>query len=288
MLGKVLALLTQLKAAGVTAVIIAGAATVTVAGTSPEVQDTLHQLTNNIGLTQSTDCDHGQPAVVAQRNSADARLRAAYQNDHQALEALRGGKDADNNKVDSKLVGEVVKKYDDQLRDRLNTALNLVASHTLGRDGQNRDSDTTSTSGSSATTPTRTPTPTPTATPAGNAATQPSCTTATTVTTVTTVTTTNATPTPSANAAPESSTGGKPEQEGRVTVAERTTLDADLQTIVDTAITDMQTLVKTATAEAAKVPAPDHGKPSDTGKSADNPGNKPEDKGKPSGTPAHP
>src|ERR1043166_4940032 len=112
MLAKLLAVLSQLKAAGATAVIIAGAATVTVASTSPEVQDSLHQLSNNIGLSQSSDCDHGQPVVVAQRNSADKLLRAAYQTDQKALNDLRGGKDVDN-----KAVGEVVRKYDDLMRD---------------------------------------------------------------------------------------------------------------------------------------------------------------------------
>lgn len=258
MLGKVLALLTQLKAAGATVVIIAGAATVTVAGTSPEVQDTLHQLTNNVGLTQSTDCDHGQPVVVAQRNSADKLLRAAYQKDQKALEDLRGGKDVDN-----KLVGAVVKKYDDQLRAALDAALNDVASHTLGRNGQDR---------ASASPGTGTSLSTPTASPSGSAAAQSACVPAA----ANTVTSTS--PSPS----PKPSGSGKPDQEGRVTVAERTTLDADLQKIVDDAVALMDGLVKTATTEAATIPAPDHGKPSD------NAGNKPEDKGKPSGAPAHP
>ena len=259
MLGKVLALLTQLKAAGATAVIIAGAATVTVAGTSPEVQDTLHQLTNNIGLTQSTDCDHGQPAVVAQRNSADALLRAAFQKDQKKLEDLRGG----GKDVDGQAKAELLRKADSDLRDALNTSLNLVAAQTLGRNGQNRAS------GSPA------PTATPTATPTGSASAQPSCTPAPSAS-------------PSGSASPKPSGSGKPDQEGRVTVAERTTLDPAIQKIVDDGIAAMDKVVTGATTAVGALPTPDHGKPSDQGKPSDNPGNKPEDKGKPSGTPAHP
>ena len=55
----------------------------------------------------------------------------------------------------------------------------------------------------------------------------------------------------------------------------------------------MDDLVAKATAEVAKVPAPEHGKPSDNpgnkpsdaGKPSGNPGNKPSDKGKPTATP---
>src|SRR5690242_16653057 len=153
MLGKLLALLTQLKAAGATVVIIAGAAPVTVAGTSPAVQDTLHELTNNIGLTQSADCDHGQPAVVAQRNSGDALLRAAFQKDHKALEDLRGG----GKNVDGQKLAEVLRKADGDLRDALDTSLNAVAAQTLGRNGQNRTSASPSASGSPAAAPTASP-----------------------------------------------------------------------------------------------------------------------------------
>jgi len=257
MLAKLLAILSQLKAAGATAVIIAGAATVTVASTSPEVQDSLHQLTNNVGLSQSSDCDHGQPVVVAQRNSADKLLRAAYQTDQKKLNDLRGGKDVDN-----KAVGEVVRKYDDLMRDRLNTALNAVAALTLGREGQNKTSASPSTSASPVTTPTGSPSAEPSCSPKPSASASPAV---------------AATPSPS----PKPSDSGKPDQEGRVTVAERTTLNADIQKLVDDAIKDMDAFVKQATDEAAKLPAPDHGKPSD------NPGNKPSDKGKPAGT-AHP
>jgi hypothetical protein len=261
MLGKVLALLTQLKAAGATVVIIAGAATVTVAGTSPEVQDTLHQLTNNLGLTQSSDCDNGQPVVVAQRNSADALLRAAHQKDQKALEDLRGG----GKNVDGQKLADVLRKADGDLRDALNTSLNAVAAETLGRSGQNRSSAS--------------PAATPTASPSGSASPAPSCTPAPSA---------SASPLANASASPKPSGSSKPDQEGRVTVAERTTLDPAIQKIVDDGIAAMAKVVTDATTAVGALPTPDHGKPSDQGKPTDNPGNKPEDKGKPSGTPAHP
>src|SRR2546425_4065531 len=133
MLGKLLALIAQAKAAGVTLVVIAGAATVTVAGTTPEVQDQLQQLTTNIAQLTKSECDsdHGQPEVVAQRNAADKLLRAAWQKDHKALEDLRGGKD-----VNSQAVGVIVKKYDGLLSERLDKGINDVAALTLGREGQ--------------------------------------------------------------------------------------------------------------------------------------------------------
>ncbi len=66
-----------------------------------------------------------------------------------------------------------------------------------------------------------------------------------------------------------------------MTVADRTTLDANIKAIVDKAIADMDAIVKDATAKVGALPTPDHGKP------ADNPGNKPADLpgGKPSGSP---
>src|SRR5260370_39138774 len=97
MLARLLALMAQGKGAGLAVVIIAGAATVTVASTTPELQDAVQQFTANVGLSAShRDCGddgQGQPAVVAQRNAADKLLRDAYQKDHKAIEALRGGKD---------------------------------------------------------------------------------------------------------------------------------------------------------------------------------------------------
>jgi hypothetical protein len=45
-------------------------------------------------------------------------------------------------------------------------------------------------------------------------------------------------------------------------VAERTSLDANIKTIVDTAVADMDALVKDAQPKAGALLAPDHGKPS--------------------------
>jgi hypothetical protein len=78
-------------------------------------------------------------------------------------------------------------------------------------------------------------------------------------------------------------------------VAERVTLDADVQAIVDQAIKDMDKIVKDATDAVAAVPAPERGKPSDKpdnsnkpdaggGKPSENPGGG----NKPSGSPGRP
>ena len=69
----------------------------------------------------------------------------------------------------------------------------------------------------------------------------------------------------------------KPSQEGRVTVALRTTLDANVKTIVDKAVADMATVVTDATAKLGALPAADHGKPLEN----------PADEHKPSGSPKH-
>ena len=266
MLGKLLALLAHAKAAGVTIVVVAAGATVTVAGTTPEVQDQLQQLTTNIAQLTKSECDsdHGQPEGVAQRNAADKLIRAAWQKDHKALEDLRGGKDVDN-----QAVGAIVKKYSDLLSTRLDKGINDVAALTLGREGQLKAS--ASPSGS----------PAPSASPTGSATATPSCTPKPSATA-----TASASPTASPSPSPSPSASGSPaasnKVEGRVTVAERTTLQAAIQAIVDQTIKDMDDLVKKATDEAAKVPAPQRGKPSD------NPGNKPSDKGKPSGAPGKP
>ena len=273
MLGKLLALIAQTKGATVAAVLIAGAATATVASTTPEVQDAVQQLTANVGLSSShrgcgDEDGQGQPAVVAQRNAAEKLLRDAYNKDHKALEDLRGGKDVDN-----KAVGEIVRKYDDQLRDTLNTALNDVAALTLGREGQVRKAEASASakaSPSGSASPTVSPSTSPSASGTTSATPKPSCSPKPSASG-------SATPKPSESAKPSGS--GKPDDQGRVAVANRTTLDPQVRAIVDKAITDMTLLVTKATDEASKVPPPDHGKPSD------NPGNKPEDKGKPSDNP---
>jgi hypothetical protein len=95
MLAKVLALLAATKGATVAAVVLLGAATVTVGASSPEVQDAVRSVVQTVTVqspdtkTDSSDC-HGQPAVVAQRNAATKLVDAAFQEDHTALEGRRG------------------------------------------------------------------------------------------------------------------------------------------------------------------------------------------------------
>ena len=83
-------------------------------------------------------------------------------------------------------------------------------------------------------------------------------------------------------AAPTTVKAGKPSEEGRVTVAEQTTLTAGNKTIVSDAIKAMDVIVKTAQNAVAALPSPDHGKPADAGTN----GNKPADAGKDGAKPA--
>jgi len=241
MLAKLLAYLAHAKGASIAIVVTVSAATATVGAATPEVQDALRN------ALHVCDDQTGQPAVVAQRNAADKLLRAAYEVDHKALIDLRGGKDLDN-----KLVGDVVRDYDDQLRDTLNKALVDVAALTLGREGQVRKAESAS----------------PAAAVVGGA-------TPATAVGPTTCPDTAAGSSPKPSKSPKPS--GSPEQ-GRVAVANRTTLNDELQAIVDKTTKDMTTLVEKATDEVAKIPAPDRGKTTETG-------NKPGDKGKPSAKP---
>lgn len=258
MLAKLLALLAQSKGGVVAVVLLAGATTATVAVTNPDVQTTIDELTNSSNMSQrSNDCDHGQPVVVAQRNAADKLLRDAYTKHHKTLEDLRGGPGRDN-----QAIGAIVRSYDDQMRDTLNTALNQVAALTLGRDGQVRKSASPAASASSSASASASAPESP----------KPSCSPNTSASPIVQS---------SASTSPDAQSSGKPAVDGRVRVAERTTLDAALQKIVDDAIKAMDDLVTKATTDVAAVPAPDHGKPSD------NPGNKPENAGKPSASPKH-
>ena len=241
MLAKLLAYLAHAKGASIAIVVTVSAATATVGAATPEVQDALRN------ALHVCDDQTGQPAVVAQRNAADKLLRAAYEVDHKALIDLRGGKDLDN-----KLVGDVVRDYDDQLRDTLNKALVDVAAQTLGREGQVRKAESAS----------------PAAAVVGGA-------TPATAVGPSTCPDTAAGSSPKPSKSPKPS--GSPEQ-GRVAVANRTTLNDELQAIVDKTTKDMTTLVEKATDEVAKIPAPDRGKTTETG-------NKPGDKGKPSAKP---
>jgi len=242
MLAKLLAYLAHAKGASIAIVVTVSAATATVGAATPEVQDALRDVAAAVGIDihganalRGCDDQTGQPAVVAQRNAADKLLRAAYEADHKALIDLRGGKDQDN-----KLVGDVVRNYDDQLRDALNKSLADVAALTLGREGQVRKAESASP-----------------AVVVGGAT--PATAVGTTTACPATDTTANSSPKPSKSPKPS----GSPEQ-GRVAVADRTTLNDALQAIVDKTTEDMKTLVEKATDEVAKLPAPEvkGGKPS--------------------------
>jgi hypothetical protein len=238
---KLLALLAATKGATVAAVVVLGAATMTVGATTPEVQDAVKTVMQTLSVqttdqTNRSDCG-GQPAVVAQRNAATKLIDAAWQDDHKGLDDLRG------KGVDNQAAGDLIKTADDQLKELRTKALNDVAALTLGREGQN------TASGSPA--PSKSPKPSASGCPSD--------------------TPESAKP----SASPKAEDSATPSQEGRVTVALRTTLDANIKTIVDAAVADMAGVLKDAQAKVGALPAADHGKPSN------NPGND----HKPSGSP---
>ena len=241
MLAKLLALLAATKGATVAAVVVLGAATLTVGATTPEVQDAVKTFTQTLTVqseqTDRSDCG-GQPAVVAQRNAATKLIDAAWQEDHKGLEDLRG------KGVDNQAAGALIKTADDQLKDLRTKALNDVAALTLGREGQNKASGSPAPSKS----------PKPSASPCSSESPEAA----------------------KPSASPKAEDGAKPSQEGRVTVAERTTLDANIKAIVDKAVADMAAVLKDAQAKVGAIPAAEHGKPSDNpgngNKPSDNPG----------------
>ena len=265
MLAKLLTLLAATKGATVAAVVVLSAATVTVGATTPEVQDAVKQVietvtgqttqTSDAARTFKTDCDRGQPAVVAQRNAATKLINAAFQTDHKALEELRG------KGVDNKAAGDLIKTADEKLKDIRTTARNDVAKLTLGREGQDKASGSPK------------PSKSPEAT--GSGALCPS-------------ERPEASESPKAEGSPKADKAdgsAKPSEQGRVSVAGRTTLDANIKAIVDKAVIDMAAVVKDAQAKVGALPSADHGKPSDKpgsdNKSSGNPG----DDHKPSGSP---
>jgi len=264
MLAKLLTLLSASKGAAVAAAVVLGAATVTVGASSPEVQDAVQNVVNAVtgNATSDTaksfrnDCDHGQPAVVAQRNAATKLIDAAFQQHQKALEELRG------KGVDNKAAGDLIKTADDQLKDLRTKALNdTAAALSFGREGQNKPSG--SPSAKPSTSPAPSASPCPSSSPEAAEASE----------------------SPKPSGSPKAEGSAKPSEEGRVTVADRTTLDANIKAIVDKAIADMDAVVKDATAKVGALPSPDHG----GGKPSDNPGNKPSgnpsDEHKPSGSP---
>jgi len=103
MLAKLMTMLAATKGASVAAVVVLGAATVTVGASSPEIQDTVKQVVETVtGQTiETSDTPRGfndacgQPIVVAQRNAATKLIDGAFQSHHKALEDLRSkGADA--------------------------------------------------------------------------------------------------------------------------------------------------------------------------------------------------
>ena len=264
MLAKLLTLLSASKGAAVAAAVVLGAATVTVGASSPEVQDAVQNVVQTVtgNATSDTarsfknnDCDRGQPAVVAQRNAATKLIDVAFQQDQKALEELRG------KGVDNKAAGDLIKTADDQLKGLRTKALNDVAGLTLGRDGQNKPS------GSPSAKPSESPKPSASPCPSGSPQVS------------------EASESPKPSGSPKAEGSAKPSEEGRVTVADRTTLDANIKAIVDKAVADMAQVVKDATAKVGALPSPDRG----GGKPSDNPGNKPSgnpsEEHKPSGSP---
>jgi hypothetical protein len=231
MLAKLLALLAATKGATVAAVVVLGAATLTVGATTPQVQDAVKTVMQTLSVqttdqTDRSDCG-GQPAVVAQRNAATKLIDAAFQEDQKALETLRG------KGVDNQAAGDLIKTADDQLKELRTKALNDVAALTLGREGQNKASGSPAPSKS----PKPSASPCPSESPEAAESAKPS-------------------------ASPKAEDSAKASQEGRVTVAERTTLDANIKTIVDKAVANMAAVLKDAQAKAGALPATDHGKPS--------------------------
>src|SRR5258708_15397046 len=204
------------------------------------------------------DSDPGQPVVVAQRNAATKLIDAAFQQDQKALEQLRG------KGVDNKAAGDLIKTADDQLKVLRTKALNdTAAALNFGREGQNKPS------GSPSAKPSTSPAPSASASPCPSSSPQVS----------------EASESPKPSGSPKAEGSAKPSEEGRVTVADRTTLDANIKAIVDKAIADMYAIVKDATAKVGALPSPDRG----GGKPSDNPGNKPPGnpsaEHKPSGSP---
>jgi len=264
MFAKLLTLLAATKGATVAAVVVLGAATVTVGATTSEVQDAVKQVvetvtgqTSDTARTFKTDCDHGQPAVVAQRNAATKLIDAAFQTDHKALEALRG------KGVDNKAAGDLIKTADEKLKDIKTKALNDVAALTLGREGQNKPSGSPSAKPSKSPEPSASGSPCPSERPEASESPKPSG-------------------SPKADKAEGSA---KPSEQGRVTVAGRTTLDPNIKAIVDTAIIDMAAVVTDTAAKVGLLPSPQHGKPSDKPDGDHKPSDKPEADHQPSSSP---
>src|SRR5687767_8453143 len=146
MLREIAALLTTAKGAAAATLIAGSTVTGGAVVTMPEVQTAVVERANTVTATlgsavaavakaakerrdAATSC--GKPEVVSQRNEADKQLRDAFHEDHQALVALKAGKDTDHQKLNA-----AVKDAQAELRSILTAALVDVSRETQGRTGQ--------------------------------------------------------------------------------------------------------------------------------------------------------
>jgi len=239
MLREIAALLTTAKGAAAATLIAGSTVTGGAVATMPEVQTAVVERANTVTATlgsavaavakaakerRDADTSCGKPEVVAQRNEADKQLRDAFHEDHQALVALKAGKDTDHQKMNA-----VVKKAQEELRSILTAALVDVARETQGRTGQVARANAAAAAAASAS-------PAPSASP-------------TPVTFSEALTTTSTAPV----GACDESAGTK----------EDVTLNATLQAIVDQAVLDMDAVIETAETDAGAVPPAERGKPSE-------------------------
>jgi hypothetical protein len=254
MLFKLLSLLAAGKGGAVAAAaIVAGATTVSVVTTSPEVQSGLNEVVAAVsgvlspGMSQlKGELGCGQPVVVAKRNAADKMLRDGYQTEHRRLGELRKTKPADREAFNA-----IMTTAGEDLRTELRDGLNEVAKLTLGREGQIKIEFTEA----------------PPADSTGDT-TKPSC-------------ERDADLSPAPENSDESS---KPEERGRVAVANRVTLDPALKKIVDDAKTEMKRIVDDAEKAVGDMETVERGKPEDKAKPESERG-KPDERGKPSDQP---
>src|SRR5688500_13943056 len=236
MLREIAALLTTAKGAAAATLIAGSTVTGGAVATMPEVQTAVVERANTVTATlgsavaaiakaakerRDEDTSCGKPEVVAQRNEADKQLRDAFHEDHQALVALKAGKDTDHQKLNA-----VVKDAQAELRSILTAALVDVARETQGRTGQVAKANGAVAAAASAN-------PAPSASPAP-------------VTFSEALTTTSAAPV----GACDESAGAK----------EDVTLNATLQAIVDQAVLDMDAVVEKAATDAGAVPPAERGK----------------------------
>jgi len=225
MLAKLLALVAATKGATVAAVVVLSAATVTVGAASPEVQDAVKSVVQTV-TAQSPETKTDAKDCTGQP-AVVAQRNAATKLLDAAFQVDHTALEGLRGKgVDNQAAGDLIKTTDDQLKALRTKALNDVAALTLGREGQTTGSDSTTPSTSSC------------GSGSADAAAAPK------------------------SDAPKTADGTTPKQEGRVTVAERTTPDANIKTIVDKAVAAMDALVTDAQAKAGALVAPDHGKPS--------------------------